>query len=89
MDSTGNSKSSFKTYIELGWTGGHITHGSGYDVASLMSCKHRQLRSSALESFEVDPSVTGRKYIPNMHTITTSEELKTRIKANVSATVPL
>ncbi|KAI4275065.1 MAG: hypothetical protein LQ337_003476 [Flavoplaca oasis] len=54
-----------------------------------MSCKHRQLRSSALDSFEGDPSVTGRKYIPNMHTITTSEELKTRIKADVSATVPL
>ncbi|KAL8833645.1 MAG: hypothetical protein Q9176_007882 [Flavoplaca citrina] len=83
MDSTGNSNSSFKTYMELGWTGGHITHGSGYDVA------HRQLRSSALESFKVDPSVTGRKYIPNMHTITTSEELKTRIKADVEATVPL
>ena len=51
--------------------------------------KHRQLRSSALEDFKLDPNITGRKYMPNMHTITTSEELKTRIKADVSAIVPL
>ena len=51
--------------------------------------KHRQLRSSALEKFNMDPSITGRKYTPNMHTITTSEELKTRIKADVSVTIPL
>ena len=51
--------------------------------------KHRQLRSSALEKFNMDSSLTGRKYMPNIHTITTSEELKTRIKADVSVTVPL
>lgn len=51
--------------------------------------KHRQLRSSALERFEVDSSLTGRKYMPNIHTITTSEDLKARIKADVSVTVPL
>ena len=51
--------------------------------------KHRQLRSSALENFNLDSSLTGRKYMPNIHTITTSEELKTRIKADVSVTVPL
>ncbi|KAL8686896.1 MAG: hypothetical protein Q9218_006784 [Villophora microphyllina] len=46
-------------------------------------------RHTALEDFKLDPSLTGRKYIPNMHTITTSEELKARIKADVSATLPL
>ena len=51
--------------------------------------KHRQLRSSALEKFDMDSSLTGRKYMPNIHTITTSEELKARIKADVSVTVPL
>ena len=51
--------------------------------------KHRQLRGSALEKFKVDSSLTGRKYMPNIHTITTSEELKARIKADVSVTVPL
>ncbi|KAL8834529.1 MAG: hypothetical protein Q9170_003711 [Blastenia crenularia] len=88
MASPETKPSGSKTYIELGWTGGHITFGSGYDVAA-KSIQHRQLRSSALESFQLDPSVTGRKYMPNMHTITTSEELKSRIKADVSATVPL
>ena len=51
--------------------------------------KHRQLWSSALEKFNMDSSLTGRKYMPNIHTITTSEELKTRIKVDVSVTVPL
>ena len=37
----------------------------------------------------MDSSLTGRKYMPNIHTITTAEELKTRIKADVSVTVPL
>ncbi|KAL8994485.1 MAG: hypothetical protein Q9169_005558 [Polycauliona sp. 2 TL-2023] len=55
----------------------------------LIIFKHRQLRSSALEKFKVDASVTGREYRPNMHTITTSEELKRRIKTDVSATIPL
>lgn len=51
--------------------------------------KHGQLRTSALEPFEVKPSNRGRKHMPKMHTITTSEELKTRIKADVSVTVPI
>lgn len=51
--------------------------------------KHQQLRSSALEKIKLNSSLTGRKYMPNIHTITTSEELKARIKADVSVTVPL
>ena len=95
-----NNTSGAKTYIELGWTGGHITVGSGYDVAvsfpmiSTLShyvniLKHRQLRSSALQKIKLDSSLTGRKHMPNIHTITTSDELKARIKADVSVTVPL
>lgn len=33
MANQDNNTSGSKTYIELGWTGGHITFGSGYDVA--------------------------------------------------------
>lgn len=33
MANQDNNRSGSKTYIELGWTGGHITMGSGYDVA--------------------------------------------------------
>ncbi|MCJ1396857.1 hypothetical protein MMC11_000047 [Xylographa trunciseda] len=80
---TSSGLQSAQTYIDLGWTGPHITFGSGYDVA------HRTLRSSALESFTPQSSSTDRKYTPNIHTITTSEELKSRIKADVNATIPL
>ncbi|EXU98773.1 hypothetical protein X797_008247 [Metarhizium robertsii] len=73
-----------ETYLNLGWTGPHITFGSGYDVA------HRKLRSSAFNNFPhatTEPSHIGIK--TQTHLITTAEELKSRIKADVKATIPL
>ncbi|KFG78584.1 hypothetical protein MANI_002969 [Metarhizium anisopliae] len=73
-----------ETYLNLGWTGPHITFGSGYDVA------HRKLRSSAFSNFPhatIEPSHIGIK--TQKHLITTAEELKSRIKADVKATIPL
>jgi len=42
-----------------------------------------------LQNFTPQSTSTDRKYTPNIHTVTTSDELKSRIKADVNATIPL
>ncbi|KAI9723060.1 MAG: hypothetical protein M1812_001509 [Candelaria pacifica] len=77
------STSGVQTFLELGWTGSHITFGSGYDLMN------RSLRASALEPFQPKAESNALDYYSDIQTIDTQEELKAKIKADVEVHAPL
>ncbi|KAI9666688.1 MAG: hypothetical protein M1821_004624 [Bathelium mastoideum] len=81
---SGPSADSSSTFLELGWTSSHISVGTGYDFAG------RQLRPSALQDVGA-PTETkeGRDIQSNVHVVSTDQELKTRIKFDFKANIPL
>ncbi|KAL9609492.1 MAG: hypothetical protein Q9167_005741 [Letrouitia subvulpina] len=75
---------SASTFLELAWTSPHISIGTGYDFAG------RQLKDRALTNIaSPSPQAGERKFSSNIHSVSTNDELKTRIKADFKADVPL